>query len=267
MTHVGFKGGVAQTNRGFSGGVWGDCPVEKFVQNGEGLFVKDDMIGLSAHTANSADDTIQTGAARYRAFTDLGGTIAALDTEVGGVVRVSGDGTDNDGATVQSENVLGVVTDTAGSNKELWWECRFRINSIAAQSLFIGLAQEGLTTNADGVFADDATGIAAIDALGWRVVEGDPDGMDAVHRISSGSEVVVGSAQTIAVDTWYKVGGYYDGTNYYWTFNGVQVGGGVDGGDSTMPDGEELCFTVSHKNGTAAARNLDIDWWAFAQRF
>jgi len=218
------------------------------------------------------------GNGRWSIYGDTGGTVAQLATEVGGVVRATIDATgDNEEAWLSFgsiTSVLGKISDTAGDNQELAWEARVRFGQIVTQNLFVGMGQEGLVA-ADAIFSD-ADAIADKDMYGFRVLAADSDGMDAIHQKAGGSGevVVLNAAQVLVADTWYKFGGYFNGTASYWYVDGVQKatsGGHTDGigvlpGATGFPNGEELNFVFGGKSQGAVAMTADIDWFKFAQR-
>jgi hypothetical protein len=222
----------------------------------------DDFLAMNVFTQGTTTE-VATGESIYSVSADTGGTIALLDTEDGGVCRLTIDATgDNEETWLGSKNVLGTI-ETSGT--KVWWEARIRMAQITAQNFFIGLSEEG-NTAADAVFLDADT-IVDDDHVAFRILAADPDGLDAIHNDNTNEVVVQEAAQVIVADTWYKVGCHFDGTKVYWYVDGVQKGEGVLPAADDFPTGEELGLLIGGKAGGATLHTFDIDWWGFAQLF
>lgn len=256
------------SGRGPSGSLWGNVPfVETWADPDKGYGVFDDFLAFNGLLTTTVGD--YSSVAAYSAYQDTSNTILQLATEVGGVVRITTDGTDNDESWLQMGGVAGVFGKIASSSgKKLVWEARVRPNSITTRNLFVGLAEEGFAA-ADAVTDGDAM-VTTKDFIGFRSLAGDADGLDTVYqKASQTTGVVKDDAQTLVAATWYKVGMIFD-PNYYnknkiirFFVDGTELADGVAESvldDATFPDGEEMSFVIGHKNGAAAGITTDIDW-------
>lgn len=268
VPHRGQSGG-----RGPSPRLWGAITGQAGSPDGNSnwFFAGDDFLGFTGAT------TAYYGTTPYTGYIDTGNTIAQLATEVGGVVQLTTDGTDNDEVWLSpggAASVLGVISDTAGADKKLIFESRFRVSSVADTSMrmFVGLSEEGLAA-ADT--ATDAGAMADKDFIGFSIAEGDGDALTFTYK-KAGQTVQVpftfGTA--LAASTWYKVGFIYDPTqpaskrikifvdnveqSTYVTATQIAT--------ATFPDAEELNFLAGFKNGGANAKNMALDWWYFGQQ-
>lgn len=241
----------AGDNAGPSDGVWRDF---EFGNVRDYLFMGDDFLNFEDQVS-----TAEHGG--YISYLDTGCTCKKLDDGWGGVARLLLDatGSDEEGAfTLIDSNQLGAILTTGP--KKLWFETRIKLSSVAAISGFVGLAEENCP--ADSLLADDGTGINK-DYVGFRILEADPDGIDAVYRTASGTEgVVKNEAQVAVAATWYKLGIYYDEKYIRYYVDGVEVGS-VLASTSGVPVGEYLAPLFAFKQHAAAEKILDIDWWYF----
>lgn len=231
----------------------------------------DDFISFNGLlTTTVGDYTGQAGG--YYSYQDTGDTITQIATEVGGVIRIATDGTDNDEAWLQlggSTGVFGKIASSSG--KLLIFEARFRIDTITARNLFLGLAEEGFAA-ADAI-TDAGAMVTTKDFIGFRSLEGDANGLDTVYqKASQTTGVVKDDAHTLVASTWVKAGLVFDpertvdAIRFY--INGVKQADVVASSvldDATFPDGEELTFVAGVKNGGAVATLLDLDWFRLFQ--
>lgn len=248
------------SNRGLSPNLWKIAPIQE-VQAGvvDGCFVFDDFHFLPA-----------SGSKYLRLSSDSGASIAEIATEVGGVVRMTTGGTDNNEVYMNFGNSLGVLGKAVAAGYPFWFEARFRLGAVSDHGVFIGLAEEGLAVA--NTLTDDTGAVASKDYLGFRILTADSDGLDTVYRTAAGDEGVhkeaaAGiAAQTLTASTWVKVGMYFDGTYLWYFVNGDLVSTtGLLTTASLFPTGEELTFLVALKTGTGTSCTLDLDWFAFLQ--
>lgn len=256
------------SGRGPSGALWGNVPfVETWADPDHGYGVFDDFMAFNGLLTTTVGD--YSSVAAYSAYQDGSNTITQLATEVGGVVSIATDTTDNDESWLQMGGATGVFGKIASSSgKKLVFETRIRVSTIASRNLFVGLAEEGFAA-ADAI-TDAGAMVTTKDFIGFRSLEGDANGLDTVYqKASQTTQVVKDDAQTLVAATWYKVGFVFD-PNYYRTskairffIDGVELADGVASSaldDATFPDGEEMSVVWGVKNGTTTATVLDIDW-------
>lgn len=256
------------SGRGPSGALWGNVPFEEsLIDPDVGYAFWDDFVAFNGLLTSTTGDYSSAGG--YSSYQDASNTIAQLATEVGGVVRIATDTTDNDESWLQlggSAAVFGKLAASGG--KKFVFETRIRTNAIASRNLFVGLAEEGFAA-ADAI-TDAGAMVTTKDFIGFRSLEGDAAGLDTVYQKASQTTVVVkDDLQTLVADTWYKVGFIYDPSYYNpakrirFFVDGVEAADGVNSSafdDATFPGGEEMTAVWGVKNGTTTATQLDIDW-------
>lgn len=272
-SHKGQAGG-----RGLSPRIWTHAVASGLAPDGvlRAYGVADDFLnfGQMATSANTHQG--------YGAYVDSSCTIKGLASDVGGVIQFATDGTDNAEAWLTSggnSGVLGVISDTAGSDKLMCFEARVRFTQVTNDyNVFVGLSEEGLAA-ANTVADDPSTAyIADKDHIGFLVNEGDGDALKFVYNKSGAgatnqTTVKITSVQALTAATWYKIGFVYnpkaDSSERIKVYvdnveNATKVTA-TNIATATFPDGEELAFLAGIKAGTNAARKFDIDWWAFYQ--
>jgi hypothetical protein len=269
-THQGKSGG-----RGLSPRLWAQANRQGMSPDGDSnaYMISDDFMAFNGSVTTNVG-TYSGMAGGYKSYEDTGGSIAQLATAVGGVIRITTDGTDNDECWLSpgsATGVLGVVSDTAGADKLLIWEARFRLGQIVTHNMFLGLSEEGLAA-ADTVTDGDA--MADKDLLGFWILAGAATSLKYGYRKAGQALTTVGTYGTaIAASTFYKVGLVYDpkevaSKRIKFYVNNVEESNYATATNiaaATFPDAEELNFLAGIKNGAAAASSIDLDWWAFMQ--
>lgn len=266
------------SGRGLSPAIWGNCPVEQYRYGMDGVFVFDDFMNFPALEDWNASSAVRDVANGYVAFLDTGCVVKQSAANVGGVIEFDGLDTAEDFALLTVADNIGAlarITDTAGENFKFWFETRVKFSAITdAQSAFIGLVEAGGVS--DTMMAAAGVGPELVDVIGFQVLEGSGDTVDAIYNEAAGStvaEVVVDAGcHTLVADTWVKLGLYYDGTAMYWFVNGVKVtpdtaGGASDGigilpAASQFPDGDYMAPCWGFRMGDTGDDNLYVDWWA-----
>lgn len=201
------------------------------------------------------------------------GTIQQIATDRNGVVAIATAAQDNHENWLTSggnTGGLGLISDTAGSDKLLLFEARIAVAQITAHNLFVGLSEEGLAA-ADTV--TDAGALASKDMIGFYTLEGAPTDLIFGYRKAGAAVQAVQTIATLAADTFVKVGFVYDPSEpadrrivaYVDNEETSTKVSATSIAASTFPDGEELALLAGIKNGAAAAKTLYLDWWAFWQ--
>jgi hypothetical protein len=261
--------GADATSAGPSHTIWGDCPVLAMLQDPSiGFHFFDDFLNFGGNAT--------AGESGWSKYIDTSNTILPLATEVGGVVQLLTDATDNDSPILTSgSNTAGCVKVVSGG-KAMWYEARVRVSSAALTeaAYFVGLTEEACAAN-DGLISDNpdtdiATVMADKDYIGFANFTNAAPVLAACYKKAGGTDtVVVASAHTIALGSWVKLGIKFEPTIDRLTFyvNGASVGyfDVGDAGTTNFPSGEELAMTFGLKNGTTAAKLLDVDWVRVAQ--
>lgn len=245
-----------------------------------GFYVGDDFLRFADWSPASAGtttlpSTTVPGVNGYAVYTDTTTTAASivrLNNASGGVVRLGTSATDNHQAVLCTEGVYGAISDAAGSDKLTVFEARVRFGQIAEHGAFIGLTEEGL--NANDTLVDDTGALPSKDLIGFHVDTAGPTALDFVYRkAGQTAQVVIAGVQTIAADTWYKLGFVYDPSAPDSKKIAVYVDNveqstyvtATDIAAATFPDGEELGFLATVKTGEAGSKTLDLDWHNFFQ--
>ncbi len=258
--------GGDNSGRGPSGNVWKDCPADICDPNiGRAMF--DDFL-MGPHSLTSAAANMG-----YYGYLDTSNTALLLATDCNGVMRLLTDATDNDSPALQAgSGAAGFAKIVGGrTGKRMWFETRVRCNSVTDCGMFVGLGEEGFP--ADGWMTDDDAVMVDKDFIGFHTLTATPTEIDIQHKKAGQTQQITGeAAATLVVSTWTKFGITYDpqagseGIVKFW-INGVEYISArvTDTNAATFPDGEEMAPLWGFKNGTAASRTMDIDWWAFAQ--
>lgn len=261
----------SNSDRGPSPAVWGR--IRECIDPNDAYEIFDDFLNFNGTvTTNVGDYSGQAGG--YRSYEDSGGSITNLATEVGGVIRITTDNTDNDEMWLQpgsATSVFGKISDTAGDDKLLIFEARVRLGQTATGNAFIGLTEEGLAA-ADTI--TDAGAWADKDAIGFLILEDDSDGIDFIYKKAGQTlQTKIAVAQAVTADTWYKLAFMYDpnqvdAKKITVFVDGVDEGTYVTATDiaaATFPDGEELQPLFGIKNSSGAVNKLDVDWYRVYQ--
>lgn len=246
--------------------IWNDCPWSSIKSGREpGFCFEDDFITF--------DGSATAGAAKWYTVQEASGSdIAIVDSLLGGVVRMSTGNTDNDQAIMGSSLDGGSFSIVANSGGKVWYESRILTNAVTSACLAVGMinaADIAADLLADNGVDTDMLGTSEPDFVGFVTTGADGAGLDAIYMDQSstgGHPIHLADAQTLVADTWYKVGWYFDGkTTLKYYVDNAQVGTNLDITGSDFPDGEELALAFAIKTGTAADKQLDIDWVRAAQ--
>lgn len=263
-----------QFDDGPSGIIWGNCPLAQ---------IKEDPLRRVGVAIESRFENIGFGTnalgynGGFAAFADDGVLIGTAPDEAGGALQVQGNDADNDeGHLVSGGNRGGafVISDTAGSDKKLWFECCVKKASIADNALAfsVGLGEEGLA--AVESLVDHTGALADKDFIGFGTLHAAGETMNFVYQKAGQTQVVlIAAIQTMVADTYYKLGFVYDPGAVAAKRIKVYVDGveqttyvtATQIATATFPDGEELAMSLLTKVGAAAESKLNMRWWRCAQ--
>ncbi len=219
----------ANTDRGASGAIWGDCPWETFKNDrSQGMTFEDDFTVVGNATMSSA---YAGSIGQWSTYGYAGAQINDAQKE-GGVIKLSSDG-DNEGVAMlgSAGSFRMVTTSTLALNRKLWFEARIAKSSIVTAHItcFVGLMSptlsSGLPVLAQPLLSatDDALSTAC-DSFGFilagtSATRGGPTEVGAGFNLTSGTvnyptnctAMMAGTGQTVlAADTYVKVGFVFD---------------------------------------------------------
>lgn len=261
------------SHNGPSNNLWKDCPILEMIEDPSiGFFIFDDFLNVPQMISDQ-------DVARYSSYIDTGVTLKQSAAGVGGWLEVAGNDADNDEGSISTGGNAGgpfLISDTAGSDKKLWFEARLKKASVDdnALALFVGLAEEALA-GAD-TLVDDTGEVASKDLIGFQTLHADGDALVFCYRKAGQAKQTIALDSTsspLTADTFVKVGFKYDPDApttkriKIYVDNVLQAtfGTGTNIAAATFPDGEELAMLLATKVGDAAESKLQIDWWRCAQ--
>lgn len=248
--------------------IWGDCPLLD-VRNdmSVGTLMEDDF----AYYSSTATTVLNaSGLPTFEGACTITGT-----TTPGGEVALLCSASNEEGALEAGGGVSApfTISDTAGSEKKLWFETRIKKSLITdLDNMFVGLAAPG-----SGVadFINDAgTDFADVSLLGFVQFEADGDSFDLVYQNTGQAFATPISGVAVPVaDTYIKLGFKYDPSNptarritVY--VNGVASSTYITGANiaaSLFPDGDALTPLVAVKGSDAADKTVTMEWWRCVQ--
>lgn len=269
--------GTADTRRGPSHNLWGDCQIKPWDKRdpniGYGFFDDFEDFGLAG------TQTSQINLGRYKVYNTGSGTVASNSfpngtaAYAGGVISMLCD-------TAGDQSVIGTHAcpfSLASSAGKLWFEARVAVGSIATATthMFLGLGNNSdVTFGAAIPLADaDATG-TAVALLGWNRLEDGLAVLNSAYTDEAASYTnVLASAGTLVADTFTKLGFLFDPQNTSRAVRFFQ-----DGVESPTAMTAATLAALTHldnsnmglvfaafadTSGTAVYHYLD--WWACAQ--
>ena len=279
-------GQASSTNsRGPSPSIWRDCPIVTFFNDpSKGLHLFDDFTNSVVPVVNeTAATTFVAGVGNvlgdinWYAYVETDALAdLALQADETGVLMLDSDGTDQDvNAITTGNNVVGIIkTPTIGVPKGLWFEARFKVNTITDGDMgfFVGLTQPGEAKDAGGGFAGDAAALADLDRIGFAVLEGDGDDCIITYN-EAGAGVAQSSTGviTLAADTYVRLGFRLEhvGQSIKIRFykDGVDLGDDVaidiSTANANFPSATDMDVLISQLSAASTGAdgdNLKVDW-------
>lgn len=267
------------TGRGPSPNLWGDCDWLAMVEDpGIGItefldFVSGGLItaptthaalvGLPISGYSSTGSQISYGNAAYTTANEAGTLILAETTT-------------REGTAIRSDVVPYRISSNMG---KFWFECRFKINTVAADeiSFFTGLyAAATLSASVPIVAAGADTHLMADNNwVGFHKPVGDTTTFDAAYKADGVTQVTTNDGLgTLAAGTYIKLGMKFDPDNaskLSWYVNGIKAATEKTVPNNTgtdFPADVALGWVIAMSVGTAASDNtLTLDWVRAAQLF
>lgn len=200
-----------------------------------------------------------------------GGTgTAAIVDGLGGVLQLFSTADNDEGVCIGGNNVGAPFLISTSAPKELIFEARFKVDSVAASmaDVFVGLGEAGMGTT-DLLFTD-ADAMADNDFLGFHRIAAETTGLTLGWRRSGQAAQTSTGVGTLAADTWIKAGFRFDPialTVTPWV-NGVEVPAkkitATQAAAATFPN-DYLTVLAGIKGIDAADHTLKLDWLACYQ--
>ena len=216
----------ANTQAGYSGSIWGDCPLEA-IRDGQvpGAFFEHRFNYLPGGTIPTTEGAFGL----FPVFSSTGGTLTEDTTEVGGGWAFGSDG-DNEGAGVRQGNGPFKLALTTG---DFWFEARVLTSTIAdtKHNLFVGLLENTALTATVPITATGA--LADKNFVGFHRTETAAKGalMSAVYKTDGNTQGTIADVCTLVAGTYTNLGmKFVPKRNYgkavgsiYWYQDGAQV--------------------------------------------
>lgn len=240
---------------GLSPLIWSDCPrLQMLVDPTLGIFLGDDF------------QKVQATGFPYSIYTDTTDTFLSLAGQIGGIGRIALSGSDNDECYVVYNQAAGIIK--ANVANDWWFEAKAKPSQVAAEhGIFIGLAEEA-GVGVDLMNTDDMV-LKVLDAIGFQIISAAAGGACAVIQtiiqLNGGSRVAVSAIAGTATAAFIKFGMKSVSGTVTFFLNGVALATTVASSVTNFPLDQIMCPTFGVKIGSAAAENLDLDWWYAAQ--
>lgn len=240
-----------------SPGIWGNIQHEA-IKEGivDGIHLFNDLIDMPVMASATAQGP-------WYSYQDTSCTIFNDTTKTKGVAKILLNAAGNTEAHLEYGAGKGGLFRIKATEGKFAFEAAVMVSAITDTALLVGLASPGASANS--LLADTTGAVSTTPSfVGFRVLLADPDGLDAVYQTASGSETVAAEvAHNFTVNTWVKVGLYFNGVDtFYWYINGAQVGS-VAITASGFPDNVDLVPIFGHKTITGAANIMYVDWFKF----
>lgn len=266
-----------QSGNGLSPRLWSRIPARGTGPDGSsGIFVGDDFtkfagVLTTSGSAVTLPSATAGGVSGYRCYLDIGSALTTAADVQGGVAVLGTDTTDNDLAVLCTGDLC-EISRTAGEEKLTIFECRIALpTQVTTGSTAIGLGSTEIQADG-GLVVDTGEVLATADFIGFRTLDGDPDGIDFVYQENgSAVQVLIDALQVAVAGTYYKLGFVYDPKAPASKRIAVYLDGAEQStyvtdtlmAASTFPNSAFLALVAAVKaDGGSVARSMNIDWWA-----
>ena len=272
MTNVvQYKSSSADTARGPSPAIWGDCPwleIMAQVAQGRGGYQLWDDFDTGGLITSPTTIAALGGGHKYSGFGSSGATITVDDAAAGSSGIVLTEATNNEAVSITTDNHPYTMSNVSGN---LWFEARVKTSTIttAEQSFFIGLTETEPHTAAIPLTATDV--LSDHNMVGFHMQEATTTAFDFSYKANGITAVEVNAdIGTLAVDTYVKLGFVLRSTDrkIRCFINGVEQASTktLDDADGTdFPSDVGLAPTLAMLLGNSAAETMTMDWWKVAQ--
>jgi len=227
---VHFTGPVLFTGKNSPGPWWTDQPVSN---NVDYVSYMDDFTGVALDSTND-----------WTVVKDSGATVAIVADTVNGEVAITSTATtDDDGGSLQGNEVFAVQTD-----KNIWFETRVKCNDADQTDLCFGLTVN-FATNPEAM-------LTAADRIVFQVNDGNASILCKTEK--NGTETSTDSGIDLVDDTYVKLGFLVNSTGLVQFFVDRQL---VATHTTNIPDDENLTIGAMSVSGSATGtRATTIDY-------
>lgn len=257
----------SDTSRKPSDAVWTGCPwLEIFSGQRSGCMLYEDFTTFTNTGAN--------GQVPGWKILGTNGTAALLATDDGGVLEMATSTTQNNEAYAAYGQTTGGIGEILNATpNEFFFEARVRVASTVLKSgIFVGLAKPG--DIASGFLtASTAVPASTVNYVGFNLQA--TTALQIAYAKAAAPTYYNTAAQTVVINTWYKLGIHYFGNHkagqnnntirFY--INGVEIGNtagtssGVTATATNFPSSVYLTPTLMAINPADTTNvKLDVDW-------
>lgn len=227
---VHFTGPVLFTGKNSPGPWWTDQPVSN---NADYVSYMDDFTGIAIDKTND-----------WTEVKDGNASVGIVADELNGAVALTSEATtDDNGASIQGNEIFAVQTD-----KSIWFETRIKCNDADQTDLCFGLTVN-FATNPEAM-------LAAADRIVFQVNDGNASILCKTEK--NGTETSTDSGIDLADDTYVRLGFWVNSTGSVQFFVNRQL---VATHTTNIPDDENLAIGAMSVSGSATGtRATTIDY-------
>ncbi len=243
-----------EPGRAPSPAIWGHLPMpDNELAAGAAFYYFNDFHALPVEGEDAVMDVTDGGAGTA--------SIARVNTELGGVLKLNV--TNSDNTEVWWTPGVPVCNINAGNGKMVFEAC-FQVSSITDDAAGFAVGLVDILAAGDTVLQTDddaAIVLAAVDFVGFNVLQADGDVLRAIHKDGGTAETAANSAaHTMVAATWMKVGLYFDGNSAVQFFVNDTLKGTVQYNATNFPENKALTIVLGVKTGGATAIYMNPDW-------
>ena len=227
---VHFTGPVLFTGKNSPGPWWTDQPVSN---NADYVSYMDDFTGIAIDLTND-----------WTEVKDGNASVGIVADELNGAVALTSEATtDDNGASIQGNEIFAVQTD-----KSIWFETRIKCNDADQTDLCFGLTVN-FATNPEAM-------LTAADRIVFQVNDGNASILCKTEK--NGTETSTDSGIDLADDTYVRLGFWVNSTGSVQFFVNRQL---VATHTTNIPDDENLAIGAMSVSGSATGtRATTIDY-------
>lgn len=258
-----------QTGIGPSPAIWDKLTSRTISGDGSrAIIVGDDFDSFGGSVATN----VGTYSGGYKSFEDTSCTLLQR-ADKKGVIRASLAATDNLEVNFQSGYSAGNMGVIPASNQGYnAFEARIAVGQIGNNfNVFTGVSEEGLAVT-DGFFSD-ADALPDKDFIGFWALAAAGATLKYGYKKAGQTAQTLGTAATLVADTFVNIGWAFDreaksANRLTYFVNGTPLATSVSAASAalaTFPLDQFFSFYFNLKNGSAATKYAECDWWWYGQ--